>query len=247
MDTDLFIPIQKSSNPEELLAKREKDVQQSIDSLITKKTPEGAIYNRAGRGGGSFSYVQAWWLIDQLNNLFDYDWDWTIDDQGIGTGHVWVRGTLTIRKRSESGRLREIKKSAFGGIDIKFYASGNVNAGKSIDMGDDLKGAATDAFKKAASYLGLAADIYGKHEQQEAEDVNQLDKATAEAIVRRYKEAGFNEETFKSWVENEDQKDVNPDLVSFEGMNKAQAVKILSKLIKQAVSNQKEKDAIKVS
>ncbi len=84
-----FIPISKSDKFEELLSLRETATKEAIDSLILKKTPEDAVFSRQGRGNKSFSYVQAWWLIDQLNALFDYDWDWEIFDQEIRKEHVW--------------------------------------------------------------------------------------------------------------------------------------------------------------
>ncbi len=233
LTTNSFIPLHKSEKASELLERQEKALKEAVDSIITKTTPKNAVFNRQGRGKRTFTYIQSWWLIDQLNLLFDWDWDWVIDDQGIGTGHVWVRGTLVVRSTSDSGVVREIKKSAYGGQDIKFYGSDNANAGKSIDIGDDLKGASTDAFKKAASYLGIAADIYGPHEQQEVEELsNKPDQTILKAINFRVGKIGFSKEDFEAWLIDGDQKDVNPQSLSLDDLGKDEAPKVLQKLIK---------------
>lgn len=245
MTTNPFIPIEKSAKVDELRKLQEKAQEEAINSLVLKKTPESAVYGREGRGGRTFTYVQAWWIIDQLNALFDYDWDWEILDQEIGQEQCWVRGTLSVRSTSDSGIRREFKKSAFGGTEIKKYSSENPRAGKPIDIGDDLKAASTDAFKKAASMIGLAADIYGPHEKlQEEANANKPDAATLKAIAMRYGAAGMSEEDFCIWFEEEDQIDINPQLVSFEEMHKSQGPKVLQKLIKLAA--QKQKETVKV-
>ncbi len=240
MDTSSFIPIHVSEKAESLLEKQKASLIEAVDSIITKTTPKNAVFNRKGRGGKFYTYIQSWWLIDQLNLLFDMDWDWVINDQGIGAGHVWVRGSLVVRSTSDSGVVREIRKSAYGGQDIKFYGAENPNAGKSIDIGDDLKGASTDAFKKAASYLGIAADIYGPHESQEVqESENKPDANTLKAIAFRVDKLGWNKDEFSLWLKSEDQMDINPNSLDLENLGKSEAQSILPRLIKAETELQK--------
>ncbi len=240
MTTNTFIPIHVSEKAEALLEKQKIALIEAVDSIITKTTPKNAIFNRKGRGGKFFTYIQSWWLIDQLNLLFDWNWDWVIDDQGIGTGHVWVRGTLVVRSITDSGDIRETRKSAYGGQDIKFYGSDNPNAGKSIDIGDDLKGASTDAFKKAASYLGIAADIYGPHESQEVKEAeNKPDSNDLKAIAYRLEKLEWDKAKFDLWLKSEDQKDLNPESLDLENLGKDQAKSILPRLIKIETDLQK--------
>lgn len=131
----------------------------ALRNLVTGKTPKEVVFKKPGGGGATVDYVPGWWFVEQLNSLFGYFWDFEVIQEFVGQEQIWVRGKLTV-KDPESGLT--ISKSAYGGSRIK---SKNNPA---IDIGDDLKSAATDALKKAATLLGLAADIYGKREILEA-------------------------------------------------------------------------------
>lgn len=94
------------------------------------------------------------------------------------TGHVNINvpgRTIIERKYDaiETGRVVSevvtkidpirITKHAFGGVDIKYFSDGT----GIIDIGDDFKSAEADMMKKALSYLGMCADVYGKREVAE--------------------------------------------------------------------------------
>jgi recombination DNA repair RAD52 pathway protein len=120
-------------------------------TFITQKTPNQFIKTRPGPGGQQMSYVEVGYVINLLNQVFGFDWDFKISDQQIGKKQVWVRGELTVRLKDHS-----ITKSQFGGADIK----ANRSTGEPISVADDLKAAASDCLKKCASMLGIAGDIY---------------------------------------------------------------------------------------
>lgn len=145
----------------------------ALANLITGKTPKDVIYQRPIRGGASVDYVPGWWFIEQLNSLFGYLWDFEVSDQNIGQKQVWVKGKLTVKTLDGL----TVSKTAFGGSDIKTYSDRSDKAGLVIDIGDDLKAAATDSLKKAATLLGLASDIYGQREiiEQTGPGKSQLD------------------------------------------------------------------------
>lgn len=143
--------------PPELIAIQKEKFQAALTNLITGKTPREVVLQRPAGKGINVDYVPGWWFIEQLNSLFGYFWDFEIEAQEIGKESCWVRGKLTI-KNSETNLT--VTKTAFGGSKLK--SQGN----PAIDIGDDLKTAATDALKKAATLLGVAADIYGKREVQ---------------------------------------------------------------------------------
>lgn len=144
--------------PTELSEIQSKRYSEALTNLITGKTPKDAIFQRPVRKGVDVDYVPGWWFISQLNALFGYYWDFEIEDQGIGEGNCWVRGKLTI-KDPKTGLT--VTKSSFGGSRLKSKEN------PAIDIGDDLKSAATDALKKAATLLGIASDIYGRRETQD--------------------------------------------------------------------------------
>ena len=124
---------------------------QALANLISGKTPFDAICKRiVSKDLPPVSYVTGNWVIGQLNALFGYFWDFEIIAETVGIDQCWVKGKLTIK--SQSGQT--IIKTAYGGSRLK--SKGNI----AIDVGDDLKTAATDALKKCASLLGIASDVY---------------------------------------------------------------------------------------
>jgi hypothetical protein len=118
--------------------------------IIERRTPVQFIKQRPGRGGKMLDYVEVGYVVQQLNEAFHFMWDFEIEEQQIGSSQLWVRGKLRIHVRPDFA----IVKSAFGGSDIK------LKEGRPMDIADDLKAASADALKKAASLLGLAADVY---------------------------------------------------------------------------------------
>ena len=151
---DNFTDLQKIS---------EEEYNTSLRNLITGTTPKedfpgNVIPQRPLARGVSVDYVPGWWFIKQLNSLFGHFWDFEIINQDIGREQIWVLGKLTV-KDPKTGLT--VTKTAYGGSKIK--SSGNPG----IDIGDDLKSAATDALKKAATLFGFAADVYGRREMLE--------------------------------------------------------------------------------
>lgn len=120
-------------------------------AFITQKTPPQFIKKRPGPGGMQLSYVEVGYVINILNQVFGWDWDFRILDQQIGNKQVWVRGELTIRLRGHN-----IIKGQYGGAEIKF----NRVSGEPVSIADDLKAAASDCLKKCASLLDIAGDVY---------------------------------------------------------------------------------------
>ncbi len=122
-------------------------------SFITQKTPKQYIKTRPGPGGTTLSYVEVGYVINMLNQVFGWDWDFKILDQQIGKKQVWVRGELVVRAKGHT-----ITKAQFGGADIKTGRQ----SGEAVSIADDLKAAASDCLKKCASMLGVAGDVYWK-------------------------------------------------------------------------------------
>lgn len=132
---------------------------QSQWQAIGAVTPSEFIMTRPGRGGKQFSYVETGYVIDLLNKTFNGMWDFTIDEQQIGNGQVWVKGKLTVKfpvynKDGSIHSIESLSKTQYGGSDIK------TSNGSTVDIADDLKAAGSDALKKCASLFGFAADIY---------------------------------------------------------------------------------------
>lgn len=122
---------------------------------LVEPFPESALKKRAG-ARKQLIYVEGAVVVERLNKAFDHGWTWEIieyfvdeapnDRNGNPQHDVTVRGRLTVYPEG-------IIKEAFGGVRVGA-------AGKGECRGDDLKGASTDALKKAASLLGVGLHLY---------------------------------------------------------------------------------------
>ena len=150
---------------------------QSIDpSLIKERTV----------GKTTLSYISGSTVIDILNNVFGYCWNWSIDKEWIENGRpffnqyskdkthqatingkngAWeeqgdichVRGTLTVELTDENGVIHKVSKTAYGSKCI---------VGKQDQQDSIFKAASTDAIKKAASYFGIGLELYRDEDEQ---------------------------------------------------------------------------------
>ena len=193
MGSDELVPIVDN---EELRAIQNSKYEAALSNLVKGETPKSVVFQRPVRGGANVNYVPGWWFIEQLNALFGHLWDFKIIREFVGTNQVWVLGELTIKLPSGL----TVTKSAYGGSDIKKYGQGKQNEGQIIDIADDLKSASTDAMKKAATLLGVAADIYGKREVQENAGPS---KSNLNALYKVGEKKGMTKETVDDFVMTE--------------------------------------------
>lgn len=119
--------------------------------FILKKTPAKYIKKRPAKGGGEWSFVSGNYVQKCLNLMFGWDWDFEVTDDKITPHQVIVKGRLTCRING-----RTIVKTQYGRKDIICRKGTDTP----LDLGNDLKAAATDALKKCASQIGIAADVY---------------------------------------------------------------------------------------
>lgn len=136
--------------------------------IILKSTPAQYVKQRPAKGGGKWSYVTGGYVKKCLNLMFGWDWDFEIIDEQIliEAKEVVVKGRLTCRSGGKT-----IVKMQFGNKDIVFKKQRSEedknNPPIPLSIGNDLKAAATDALKKCASEIGIAADIYNKEDFKE--------------------------------------------------------------------------------
>jgi hypothetical protein len=177
-----FAPYQASSKSVAVLKTLQDKFEVALDIWISGQTPKEVVLKRPARGGLKVDYVPGWWFIEQLNALFAYDWDFEIVDKNIGQNQIWVQGKLTVRSMGKT-----VSKQQFGGSDIKKLK----DKGDVIDIGDDLKSAATDAFKKCCISFGFCPDVYGK---REALDSTGASKDQLTALYSIGEKAGMTKE-----------------------------------------------------
>lgn len=119
--------------------------------------PRDAVQQRQGGGGRSFDYVAAHTVIRRLNDAAGA-WDWRIKSmdwrQMGGEALIVVEGELTIPGLGTRAGVGVQKVSDRGGEDL-------------------VKGASSDALKKAATLFGVAIDLYGPDFEADAERPSQ--------------------------------------------------------------------------
>lgn len=186
-------------------------------ALILKRTPAQYVKTRPAKGGGTWEYVTGGYVKKCLNLMFGWDWDFEIMDEKIMHDEVIVKGRLTCRSNGKT-----IVKMQFGNKDLIYRTEtrnddkGNTitetKYGKEVpkkfkteialSIGNDLKSAATDALKKCAAEIGIAADIYNK------DDFREIKVASVEDIEDKHSEMKYIFESKQDFIPANDFDDV---------------------------------------
>ena len=178
-------------------------------------------YQRPAKGGGTWTYVKTSYVRKVLDSVFGFNWSFEIEttlgeafEVAKMTNACVVKGVLRGRVFHE-GQWVEIVKTQFGRAEVKWQMENAVDEqGRSIqrngkpervkkrddytgapiplDFGNDMKAATSDALKKCASLMGVAADVYEPDEFQEIEitgsdAANERAKTTAEKVKQARK------------------------------------------------------------
>lgn len=109
-------------------------------------TPE-QIKRRQGTNGDVLDYIEGCAVIQRLNECFDAEWIFEIQEHRVYDDEVVVLGKLTAQG---------VAKSQFGKSRIARAKKDNAI----ISLGDDLKAAATDCLKKCATLFGVGLHLY---------------------------------------------------------------------------------------
>src|SRR5205823_3664150 len=109
-------------------------------------TPE-QIKRREGTNGDVLDYIEGCAVIQRLNECFDAEWIFEIQEHRVYDDEVVVLGKLTAQG---------VAKSQFGKSRITRAKKDN----SIISLGDDLKAAATDCLKKCATLFGVGLHLY---------------------------------------------------------------------------------------
>jgi hypothetical protein len=115
--------------------------------VLRRPFPTELVKHREGQGGKMLSYLETHVVIERLNEGCDA-WSFEVVEHRVYKVEVVVVGKLTADG---------VVKMAFGGSAITIN-----DAGKVVSLADDLKAAASDALKKAASMLGVGLELYAR-------------------------------------------------------------------------------------
>lgn len=128
---------------------------------LQKPLPAWAIKAHPTRRGMSSIHPMA--IIDRLNDVFGIDgWD-------FHTEHI---SSHPFTQQTKNGERSMFRSAVKGRVYIKSMDKTIEQFGGSSndDEGDALKGGATDALTKIASYLGIGASIYKGQGNTEKKD-----------------------------------------------------------------------------
>ncbi len=136
------------------------------------------------RGGVELEYVTGEQVTTRLNDELGFlNWSFRIVIHGVHAeaDEAWVLGELTVTLDG-----RTVTRQQFGSQKIKRSRA----SGTPMDIGFDLKGAATDALKKCASLVGVGLYLWKKEPSYQQGQVAALREA-GEALWQELLDAAF--------------------------------------------------------
>lgn len=153
--------------------------------IIKEPIPPNLVFSDPGGN----KYVNHNVITDILNKVFNYAWKWEIVDKGIEKTapftnkkgellpeqyYAWVLGRLSYPVKDPiTGSVIWCYKEQFGGKTL--LGNGKVQS-------QTFKSASSDAFKKAASMLGIASNVYMSDDVLEALEESDSDSWTEEKV-----------------------------------------------------------------
>lgn len=124
-----------------------EDTTKSPVELLRVPFPQSVIKERKGARGMSLSYVEGAEYVRRMLDALGLEWSFEVREWKVVDGEAMVLGRLTV-----GTTVRE----QFGGQQVR-----NANGDLMMETtGDALKAAATDAFKKCASLVGLGLHLW---------------------------------------------------------------------------------------
>ena len=140
--------------------------------VLTKPFRKDQLKQREGQRGKVLTYVDVAAVIERLNEACE-SWSFEVMKHEIQDGEAIVLGKLTADG---------VVKMTFGGSNITVDRVGSI-----VSLADDLKAAASDALKKAASMLGVGLELYGGSRRDERDEAPpaQAPASPAERVTTR--------------------------------------------------------------
>lgn len=185
---------------------------------IRKKTPSSEIENKTDENGHSYKSVKGSFMKKKMNLIFGWNYSFQIIEKEFHSAskEVIVLGRMTIN--TPQG---QIIREQFGKhyLSNKTSKDGNIQTTACVNIGNGYKAAATDAFKKCSSELGVCWDVYTQ-EAKEGEKMPELsyqDQVVYDRLDVNFgkcKTAEQLEEMYEQFETNTEVKDVHKLLFS---------------------------------
>ena len=145
--------------------------------ILEKEFQPSQVKRRRGPFGVDLDYVETADVIRRLNAAFDGEWSFEIIEHQQLFDEVVVLGKLTAEG---------ITKTQFGSHKI----TRTKKDGEVVNIGYDLKAAASDALKKASTHLGVALHLYSENiadEPKEPVDRNAMTPSESDETISKEK------------------------------------------------------------
>jgi len=121
------------------------------------------------KGGASLTYIPVSEVIARLNKVLGVDqWSFEIvscQRDSIDPDYIVAHVRLTWHANT-SGSVSAVHRDGYGGQKIKRTRQGDI-----VDLGDEMKGAVSDALKKAAQTMGVGLYLARSEDAMEVEEV----------------------------------------------------------------------------
>ena len=134
-----------------------------IYSQLTEHFPK-EVERQLKKGGASLTYIPVSEVITRLNKVFGVT-KWSFEIISCGRDSLdpeYIVAHVRITSYLDDS-LGFIARDGFGGQKIK-----RTKAGEIVDLGDEMKGAVSDALKKAAQTFGVGLYLARTEEAMEA-------------------------------------------------------------------------------
>ena len=165
--------------------------------ILEKEFAPSQIKRRRGYFGDDLDYVETADVIRRLNEGFDGEWSFEIIEYQQLHDEVVVLGKLTAEG---------ISKSQFGSHKIT-RAKRAKKDGEVVNIGYDLKAAASDALKKVSTHFGVALHLYSENiadEPRHPVDRNTMTPSQSEETISKEKLAEIKQlRTKLKWTAEE--------------------------------------------
>ena len=165
--------------PVEMSTKQTTVLSESIAKQLQEPFPAEMLRFNQAKG---LTYIPISEVIARMNRVLGFEnWSYSVVRAWREPDHPdWCLAHVELSVRIGD---REITRSGYGGQQIKKKKSGDV-----VDLGDEFKGAVSDALKKAAQSLGVGLELARTEEakrwEEEAAAESLLDPAAIDAYDR---------------------------------------------------------------
>lgn len=181
-------PVQRITSDEPIVAtapehdwreERRKEMQEAQERItkmhqdLSEQFPK-EVERQLKKGGTSLTYIPVSEVINRLNKVLGFDaWSYEIikcERDALDPDFIVAHVRMTVYPGSD--KFVSVTKDGFGGQKIKRTKNGDI-----VDLGDEFKGAVSDALKKAAQSLGVGLYLARTEEAMVIEQEESIDPA----------------------------------------------------------------------